>query len=313
MISMENLNHTWSAIMPVKGQTVARRADAGHPLDFFIGFSEEEKMQLMLITDNEMQLPDSSQQVKVRANKRTDGKYAVCFILINPSLSDTFISLCWDIMACTNNADDKNAGNEAAVRRFGVWMIMLAKGNDGGMSENSAKGLLGELVTLEKICIPKYGFSKALTGWLGPLHADRDFEYEDNWYESKAMSSGSEIVRISSFDQLDIDKIGDLVICRLDKTNDEDPSGISLEKTVDKLRELAEGDEAALSTLQVRLMLAGYKLDDSQIDTAYLFRGFENYAVGDGFPRIRKSELPNGVVNGAYSLDLSVLSSWREQ
>ena len=312
MITMENLNRTWGAIVPANGQTVARRADAGHPLDFFIGFNEDGKMQLMLIADKEIQLPDSSQQVKVRANKRTDGKYAVCFILLNPSLRETFISLCWDIMACTINTESKDAGNEAAIRRFGVWLIMLAKGSSEGLSENTAKGLLGELITLDEICVPKYGFSKALSGWIGPLHADRDFEYEDTWYESKAVSSGSEQIRVSSFDQLDIDEPGNLIVCRLDKTNDGDPSGISLEKMVDKLRNLAEGNEAVLSTLHVRLMLAGYKADDPQIENAYLFRGIEKYVVGEGFPRIRKSELPCGVINGAYSIEVSALSAWRE-
>ena len=154
MISMERIDQNWSSIVPINGQTIARRADAEHPLDFFIGYNENENMQLMLLSDEELQVPDSSRQVLIRENERTDGKYAICFILLNPSLRDTFVSLCWDIMLCTFSARSKQAGNEAAVKRFGIWMIMLAKGNEKGLSENRAKGLLGELLVLEKICAP---------------------------------------------------------------------------------------------------------------------------------------------------------------
>ena len=43
MISMEMIKQSWSSIVPVKGQNIVRRADASHPLDFFIGYNEDEE------------------------------------------------------------------------------------------------------------------------------------------------------------------------------------------------------------------------------------------------------------------------------
>lgn len=311
MISMERIDQNWSSIVPIKGQTIARRADAEHPLDFFIGYNENENMQLMLLSDEEIQVPDSSRQVLVRENKRADGKFAICFVLINPSLRDTFISLCWDIMLSTYSAKSKRAGNEAAVRRFGVWMVMLAKGNEKGLSENSAKGLLGELLTLQKTCGPVYGFSAAINGWIGPLHADRDFEYDDGWYETKAVSTASETISISSFDQLDIDRPGKLVICRLDKTGAGDPNGISLNSVEQEITDEIGTDDDVKNTFQIRLMLSGYKADDPHADDKYLFRGFEYFDVRDDFPRIRKGLLAPEIENGEYRLVVAALSPWR--
>lgn len=312
MISMEIIDRNWSSIVPVHGQNIARRADADHPLDFFIGYNEDGYMQMMLISDEEIQVPESSRQVLVRSNKRTDGQYAICFILVNSSLRDTFVSLCWDIIASTFSEKNKKAGNEAAIRRFGIWMIMLAKGNDKGLSESSAKGLLGELLVLQRICIPIFGAPKAINGWIGPLRADRDFEYDEGWFETKSVSSESETISISSFDQLDIDREGKLIVCKLDKTRGNDPQGISLGKIEKELLEQLGEDADTRNTLQIRLMLSGYKENDPHADDMYLFKGFDSYAVKGDFPRIRKSLLPAAIQNGEYKLEIAALNPWRE-
>ena len=312
MISMEKIDRTWAEIVPAKGQSIARRADSAHPLDFFIGYNENQNMQLMLLSDRDIPLPDSSRQILVCSNQRSDGRYAICFILTNSSLRATFISLCWDIMASTYTASDKVSGNLAAVRRFSGWLIMLAKGKGQGLSEAQAKGLLGELLVLQQCCIPAYGFSKAVCGWLGPLYADRDFEFEDSWYEVKAVSASSETISISSFDQLDIEQAGQIVVCRLDKTSAADGNSISLNKIISEICKANADSSSALSTFNLRLMLAGYSDHDPHAEDAYHFSGFEYYNVTDTFPRIRKSELPKGIDGGEYKLTIAELAPWQE-
>ena len=215
-------------------------------------------------------------------------------------------------MLSTYNAKDKKSGNEAAVRRFGIWLIMLAKGTGSGLSENSAKGLLGELLVLLKICIPQYGTAKSVNGWIGPLHSDRDFEYEEKWYEVKSVSSVSDYISISSFDQLDTDNAGRLVVCRLDKTGDADPNGISLRKAVQEIFTLLEENHNAYTTFSVRLMLSGFKSDDPWADERFLFGGFELFNVEGDFPRIRKTLLSPVIDNGEYRLEISAMTPWRE-
>ena len=311
MISMVTIDSTWAAITPQKGKTVVRRVDPAHPVDFFIGYDETCAMQLVLLADEQPELPPSSQQVLVRSNPRKDGKYAVCFSLVNQSLKDTFISLCWDIVASTYGAETQKAGIESAVNRFGKWLILMAKGRDSKLSDAVVRGMVGELAVLRDICIPKYGSPHSITGWIGPLHADRDFEYEDDWFEVKSASLSRDMVSISSFDQLDIERTGTLVLARIEKTPDTDAEAISLNSLVRDVEELLGEDQDALSTFRVRLVLNGYDESDEKADELFHLHGYEKYRVYDDFPRIRKSKLTSEINNGEYTLSIAALAPWQ--
>lgn len=311
MILMEKINSIWSEISPKKGSTIARRADPSHPLDFFIGYDETENMQLMLLAEELPDLPKSSQQVVVRANQRTDRQYAVCFTLTNPSLRETFISLCWDIMACTYHACSKKSGIVLAIKRFNMWQVLLAKGSENKMSDSAVRGLIGELTVLKDICIPKYGKNHAVTGWVGPLQADRDFEYEDSWLEVKTTSLSKDAVIISSFDQLDVDRCGSLIVCRLEKTSAHDPQSMTLNTLICTMEEALSDEDYALSTFRARLTLNGFDKSDERADEAFIIPGVETYSVDDNFPKIRRSQLPTAIGNGEYTLSISALQAWR--
>lgn len=313
MISMEKINSMWASIQPQNGSTIARRADPEHPLDFFIGYDENGDMQLMLLTEYLPELPRSSQQVSVRGNQRSDGKFAICLSLSNPALRETFISLCWDIISCTYEIENEKSGVLQAVRRFGTWQILLAEESDLKMSDSTLKGLLGELAVLYSKCLPKYGASHAVSGWVGPLRADRDFEYEDTWFEVKTVSLSKEAVSMSSFDQLDIDRTGYLVVCRMEKTSTDDPAAITLNSMIDKIKGVIADDHQAQSTLLVRLKLNGYSTDDERADEPFVIHGFECYCVEGDFPRIRRSELSPAISGGEYSLSIGAIQNWRSE
>lgn len=311
MISMATIETTWAAITPQKGQNVVRRVDPVHPVDFFIGYDETCAMQLILLADEQPELPPSSQQVLVRSNPRKDGKFAICFSLVNQSLKDTFISLCWDIIASTYGTKTRKAGVESAVNRFGKWLILMAKGRDSKLSDAVVRGMIGELAVLRDIGIPKYGSPHSITGWIGPLHADRDFEYEDDWFEVKAVSPGRDTVSISSFDQLDIDRAGTLILARVEKTPDTDTDAISLNSLVHDIEELLGNDQDALSTFKVRLVLNGYDESDERADETFHLNGYEKYRVYGDFPRIRKSKLTSEITKGEYTLSIPALIPWQ--
>jgi hypothetical protein len=187
----------------------------------------------------------------------------------------------------------------------------MAKGRNSKLSDAVVRGMVGELTVLRDICIPKYGSPHSITGWIGPLHADRDFEYEDDWFEVKSVSLSREIVSISSFDQLDIDRQGTLVLARIEKTTDSDADAISLNSLVQDIEELLAEDQDALSTFRVRLVLNGYDEADERANELFHLHGFEKYRVYDDFPRIRKSELTSEINNGEYTLSIAALSSWQ--
>ena len=66
------------------------------------------------------------------------------------------------------------------------------------------RGLVGELLYLERVAIPKYGIEAAVACWVGPKGADQDFVSQDKRIEVKTIREGADRVRISSAEQLDV-------------------------------------------------------------------------------------------------------------
>ena len=314
MITKTELSKMWAEIIPQQGQNIGRRADPQHPLDFFITYDERNNMQLMLLTDYQLALPNSSKQILVRGNKRADQRTAVCFSLEDNGLKDQFVSLCWDIMNCSYDIQNKKTAAQAAMRRFKMWQKLFAETKNKKLSETEAKGLIGELSILKEICVQKYGIEKAVLGWVGPLGADRDFEFEDSWYESKFVSLSMDKVKVSSLDQLDIDQSGVLVVCRFEKTAETSPGFITLNSLVEDITELASSDENTLVAFKNRLALSGYTADAEQSAQPYMFHRFERYNVTSaGFPRIRRSEVSAAIADGEYQLSIPALQQWKEE
>lgn len=314
MISRTDLAKLWSEIRPQIGQTVGRRADPDHPLDYFISYDEKPEMQLMLVTDTLPQLPNSSKQISVRGNPRADGNYAICFSLENDGLKDQFISLCWDIMECTSDKEDKHEGVRYAVKRFAKWQKLFAELKENKLSESGVKGLIGELVLLKDYCIKKYGKTKAITGWVGPLGTDRDFEYDDFWFESKYVSLSMDKVKISSLDQLDIDNAGYLVLCRAEKAASSSTRSTSLNNLVDEITRTLNDDDNVLETFKNRLLLLGYDPNDERSEQTYEIHGLEFYYVeGPRFPRIVRRQCDGCIVDCEYMLSIPGLQEWRTE
>lgn len=310
-MTTNEISALWASINSISGITTGRRIDPEHPLDFFASYDEDDRMQLLLLTDTVPELPSSSKQIVVRANIRNDNKYAVCFSLTDPSLKDLFVSLTWDMMNCTYDAANSFSGVKKAVERFKKWQKMFAVSKDK-MSSSQVKGLIGELLVLKGICIGKYGTEEAVAGWIGPLSSDQDFIYEDTWYESKAVSLSKDKVGISSFEQLDTDKHGVLVISRIEPASSLEQDSFTLKELINSIYEII-GDNIHLKSLfHMRLTLYGYNESDDY-DESYKQMAFEMYKVDDEFPRIARRKIDSAICGGNYELSISAIQDWRIQ
>lgn len=312
MISITELTALWNAITPIKGQTIGRVACLGHALDFHIAYDENLNMELVLISDYVPMVPGSSQQILVRGNPRqSDGRHALCFSLVDQSLKEQFIFLCWDIMNYTYESKTEKAGVKSVVKRFCMWQRLFAEARDKKMSDARVKGLIGELCALKEIILKKYPQDEAISGWIGPIGADRDFELSDTWYEIKAVSLSKDIVSISSLDQLDIDEEGHLLIVRVEKTSDNVQNKITLNGLVDEIR-ASITDNSIRTAFDARLLSIHYDDKDDRAEEPYVMHRIEQYKVDTEFPRIRRTELSIAISEGTYSLSIPAIQDWRQ-
>lgn len=310
MISMAELNAAWDAIIPMPGQSVGRRADENHPLDFFITYDENGNMQMILTADFLPSVPASSRQLSVRANARHDGRYALCFSLADKSLREQYVSLCWDIMNCTSAIENKKQGTAAAIKRFCLWQRLFAE-EKSKLSDAEIKGLIGELCALKQVVFASYTPNAALTGWVGPIGADRDFEMPAEWYEVKAVSLSKDTVSISSLDQLDTDMEGSLLIARIEKASPNATDCFTLNSLVNEIA-ADVADLESRTIFNARMASAKYDPADPRAEEPYVLHRIEVYRTDRDFPRIRRSKVPVSISNAAYDLSIPGLQDWRQ-
>lgn len=299
--------------MPVHPESPAfQRVDESHPLDFYLGRETTGEWILLLITNERPMSSREYQAIHVICRQRNDGRWALLFRLMRPELEKLFSLLCEDLVESSRNIQDPSRPASFVLTRFARWQKLLEQGHSGLLDEAAMRGLIGELLFLEKQAIPSRGIREAVTGWVGPTRAQRDFRFPEHEYEVKTIRTGANRVLISSAEQLDLQaKILDLVVVLLDEAELEShPDAFTPLGMVGRLRELLESDTTALDVFEARLMDAGFVAREEYSERAYIFRQFRMFRIGEGFPAIRRSQLPVGIGKVTWELEIPAILSF---
>jgi len=289
-----------------------QRIDDSHPLDFYLGKETSGEWTLLLITDERPKSTRQYRAIHVLCRERNDGRWALLFRLMIPELEKLFSLLCEDLVESSRNTSDPRLAATLVLQRFGRWQRLLERSQLGLLDEEAIRGLMGELLFLQKQVIPSKGIRDALNSWIGPSGAERDFRFADQEYEVKTMRTSAKGVMISSAEQLDLpSKQLDLFVVVLDETEPESHSeAFTPLGLVVKLRESMEGDNITLEAFESKLMDAGFMVRDEYNERAYVFRRFRQFRIADGFPAIRRSELPTGIGKVVWELQISAILSF---
>ena len=98
---------------------------------------------------------------------------------------------------------------------------------------------------------------------------------------------------------------------RAEKTADTAIDHLTLNDLVASIEEMAMVDENVLVSFKNRLALVGYDPSDERSNQPYLVHRLEGYKVeGEGFPRIRRSQVHTAVSDGNYQLSIPALQQW---
>lgn len=167
-----------------------QRVDPAHPLPLYIGLDSNAQYSLFCITDTEPKAIRASSVISVFVGKRRDGKFGITFSLTDQSCFDQFVHFCDDTIDASRKVIDLHKASDFLMNRYLIWQKAFAKNNNGLLSAQEIKGLIGELCFLQKYMIPVFGEEKAIGCWVGPDMADQDFVCDGTWYEVKSTVSG---------------------------------------------------------------------------------------------------------------------------
>jgi hypothetical protein len=195
-------------------------------------------------------------------------------------------------------------------RRLARWSDFFAEIGVRGLSLSAQRGLYGELWFLAEHLMRGVAPSPSIAAWVGQRHAHQDFQLTQAAIEVKTSIAKQLVqIRIASERQLDDRGLPALYLAVLLLTELE-AGGESLPERVRKVRGMATAAGLGME-LDDKLLEAGYLDEQAGLyNRGYVVRSFHAFIVRDGFPRVLEEDLPDGVGDVSYSIDLALAKSF---
>ncbi len=234
--------------------------------------------------------------------------------LTDPEQRDIFLRFCRDIVDATALAQTEEQAVERFLARTWRWHRLLQGGRDKRLGDDEQRGLIGELIVLERHLLPALDALDAVRCWTGPLDAPHDFEITRIHVEAKARGSATPRVVISSEHQLESGNADRLFLHVTEVTTAAEggPDAVTVTDIATRIRlALAGRDMAAVDIFEERLGAVGFDWTDDYSDKSWLVGQEALYEVGEGFPRITSAMVPGGVGNVKYVISLPECEEYR--
>ena len=291
-----------------------QRVNSTHLLDLYVGIDDTARWTLLLISDYPPLKVTSSRMILVKSGKRPDKKWSLSFSLVDDSYKEMFVLFCEDIVLSSSCIKNKEKATRFVGKRYKEWREMLANARGNLLSPAEIKGLLGEMYFLKNYLCDQYGAEKAALSWTGPKCLPQDYIIDDTWYEVKTVSSSRTEVSISSIEQLDCAKPGELVVIRADKTSVTNTDAVNLNTLYRELLVKLPNDDSR-ETFSTMLLRYGYYPRPEYEGEEYTFeiKAMDRYVVSADFPCIRRTNLPESITEAKYSLALTAINSYRKE
>lgn len=220
---------------------------------------------------------------------------------------DLFCGLCKTLIAVVKDIEDPAAALAVALTHIKRWKAFMAGRKKQLLSAEEVRGLFAELKFFQEMLQCGVSEQDVVESWMGPERGHQDFVYRNTAVEVKAISGRDRnAVRISSEDQLEslLDNLY-LRISRIVELADSEQA-LSLNQLVRQLEEkLVDG--AARESFSAKLAAAGYVWLLEYDQPKFIVQNTVTYRVEEGFPRIIRSELQDGVLKVQYDIELHKL------
>lgn len=284
-----------------KDQGYFSRVDATHILELHIGIDENGNKAIELRSAFKPRKVIGTSAIEVSQYSKTTYN-TIRFSLIDDEISGLFYKFCEDLVEQTASLSDKNEGYQAIINRFYQWKKLFILPKRDHLTEPEIMGLIGEVLFLKGNLSIRISLSEALKSWSGQELTHKDFSHADTWFEVKAVSRGSQTVKISSLEQLDSDANGELVIFSLEKMSAA-YSGVTLNKLVLDTQVLFATDEEKADFL-AKVAMQGYEYSDFYDNYVYEISSMKRYLVSDSFPKLTRLSLPSAIRKAIYEISI---------
>lgn len=316
-----NISSLWEIMSQEKSEGLVKRLLPNNsPLKVFATYKHPENIcgiafscdsKLKLSVDSFYNLKELSVQLFLDTSYQPNRLLTIQ--LFSDANTDIFAYLCGNLVETIERCDTEAKAIKLVLNRLEKWKTMFSKGASDGLSITEQQGLYGELMYLHKLVLRGiFSYIDTLKIWVGADKAMRDFQGKDWAVEAKTISiNNADQITINGERQLDETLLDKLYLYHL-SVEVSRMNGQTLNEKVDELRSLFSDDKAALNIFNAKLMEAGYFDYHRELyrERCYKIRKESIYVIDDSFPRIKESELRDGVSNTVYSINVSTCAEY---
>src|SRR4051794_41100529 len=204
----ETVEARWRALLGA-GQPEMREVDADSALRMIFGINELNQPYFFLLLAARPRAPQLSSAITVEVGQRpADSRWTLTLRLVDPALTDAFISLMSDIA-------QKSALQRTEKEAWAVFVELLTDlqhlllPRRERLSLEALRGLVAEIWFGFDATPHGHPLDAAVMAWSGPLKGDQDFNFPvpATQFEVKSVRPARAIVEISSAAQLDRDDV----------------------------------------------------------------------------------------------------------
>lgn len=241
----------------------------------------------------------------------TENKIELYIYLLDNDLKDIFSLFIQNILEDIEKDITESEAIKTTLNVVSKLKKLFDKINFNGLSIKQQKGLIGELLFLKYLLNNEKTSANAVNAWTGAEQEfqSKDFTLGSVGIEIKFTSSKQPRIKVSSERQLDTENLSDLFLV-LYSTESVKDNGFSLNSLVAETRRLFATDEEQ-SIFNAKLQLNGYFDEDSEhYGKMYSLKKIFGFTITSDFPKIVKNQLPLGIYDTSYSIEISAVESF---
>lgn len=289
-----------------------RRIKGDNILGVFISVGSQTPTTMLVRLSKYYEIKKETEFLKCNITHRTlDDKWVFRVVLKDEKYKGVFIKLMYDLTDQIQEEKDSLIAEKKFMDRYHTWENLFKEVRRKKMSRTEIIGLLGELYFMEKYCFPKFGCDNSVTAWVGNLGADKDFQFEKDYFEVKTTTLNKEKVHLNSQTQLTpLSEVNVyLSIVRYEISSSVSGVSITLNQQVDNIiRQLSEEKQREL---YIKLSNVGYVKSEEYDENSFVIHDIENYHVGKEFPQIDPFVIHEAINDVEYDLYLPAIRSFK--
>ena len=312
---MINIKSIWENHKPTGDIIIKTRIDEIKHLNCFASTNHITGQHLYIMSiSNNVSIPDLKNYrfkgVEIFSIE-VENNFELNIYLLDNELKDIFSLFIQNIL---EDIEQSVTESEAITKTLNVvskWKRLFDKINFNGLTLEQQKGLIGELLFLNYLLNNEKTSTNALNAWTGAEEEfqSKDFTLGSVGIEIKFTSSKQPRIIVSNERQLDAENLRELFLI-LYSTEAVKDNGISLNSIIEQTRQnITTEDERSI--FNSKLQLNGYFDEDREhYGTMYSLKKTFAFNVTSEFPKIVKSDLPLGIYDTSYSIEISAAENF---